>query len=315
MNTVNVVVIFIRNSKGEFFVNQRLPTKRIFPNLFGLQGHGYLIDAAVCRVREDGTIVGVGPARRLVRCSEYLVEETAPNRRKEKFIEKVTLPYDAAIENITSHGLPSFPSLKFLFQLIIGEEEGLLDSNQRVVLYNMLFEGEWLAESSITSREGKVYLLQSGAEYLRKKGLLYSPDAGSEVVITDLIKQGFTPHLLWEGKPKNMLTLKELLSKKPALTPLFLNRPIKKCPSRIQNTYLGFGNNPGPCFYVSDKKQDTFRIQSGYIPGINTNGYRGMIELNKSPTGALSDADIAGTPGSISIVSEGQISVHKRESQ
>ena len=42
MNTVNVVVIFIRNSKGEFFVHQRLSTKRIFPNLFGLGAGGHI---------------------------------------------------------------------------------------------------------------------------------------------------------------------------------------------------------------------------------------------------------------------------------
>lgn len=273
-------------------------------------------DNAVCRLRDDGTIVGIGPAIYLVRCNEYLVKETAPSIMKGQSTEKkAELPYDAAIENITTKGLPSFPSLKFLFQLIIGEEEGLLDTNQKFVLQNMLFDGEWLAETSITSREGKVYLLQYGAEYLRKKGLLYSYNAGSEGVLTDLRKQGFTPHLLLEGKSKTMLTLKELLSRKPALTPLFLNRPIKKCPSRIQNTYLGFGNGPGPCFYVSDKKQDIISIQSGYSSGMNTSGYRGMIELDKAPIGALSAADIVGAHGSISVVSEGQISIDKMESQ
>ena len=37
-----VAVIFIRNTDGDFFVHQRLPTKETFPNKYGLGAGGYV---------------------------------------------------------------------------------------------------------------------------------------------------------------------------------------------------------------------------------------------------------------------------------
>ena len=54
-----IVVIFIRDSSGQFFVHQRLATKKTFPNLFGLGAGGHVEegedvhDAAKRELREE----------------------------------------------------------------------------------------------------------------------------------------------------------------------------------------------------------------------------------------------------------------------
>ena len=42
MEKKEIVVIFIKNSKGEFFIHQRLATKKTFPNRYGLGAGGHV---------------------------------------------------------------------------------------------------------------------------------------------------------------------------------------------------------------------------------------------------------------------------------
>ena len=45
MEKKNIVIIFIRNDKGEFFVHQRLATKKTFPSRFGIGAGGHINDS------------------------------------------------------------------------------------------------------------------------------------------------------------------------------------------------------------------------------------------------------------------------------
>ncbi len=42
MSKVEVSIVFIRNSKGEFFLHQRLASKKKFPNKFGIGAGGHI---------------------------------------------------------------------------------------------------------------------------------------------------------------------------------------------------------------------------------------------------------------------------------
>jgi 8-oxo-dGTP pyrophosphatase MutT (NUDIX family) len=45
-----VAVIFIRNTDGDFFVHRRLPTKKTFPNKYGLGAGGYVDEGETPRL-------------------------------------------------------------------------------------------------------------------------------------------------------------------------------------------------------------------------------------------------------------------------
>lgn len=56
MQKKQIVIIFIKNREGAFFVHQRLSTKKTFPDLYGIGAGGHI---------EDGEEVAVAAAREL----------------------------------------------------------------------------------------------------------------------------------------------------------------------------------------------------------------------------------------------------------